>query len=239
MSETRVALVTGGNRGIGLEIVRQLARGGMIVCLGARDPEKGATARDTLAAEGLETVLLPLDVSYAGSVTDAFGEIDAKFGRLDVLVNNAGILIDRDSEGKSHATTDVAIDIFKATFDVNVVGPLRTIQAAVPRMQSRGYGRIVNMSSMLGQLSNMGGGMPAYRASKAALNALTRTTAAELGDSPVKVNAMSPGWVRTDMGGPNAARSVEEGADTATWLATLEDDGPTGLFFQDRAPIDW
>ncbi|MFN3869482.1 MAG: SDR family NAD(P)-dependent oxidoreductase, partial [Hyphomicrobiaceae bacterium] len=118
-------------------------------------------------------------------------------------------------------------------------GPLMLTQTALPEMRRGGYGRIVNVSSGLGQLSEMGSGFPAYRLSKAALNALTRTTAAELGSINIKVNAMCPGWVRTDMGGPDATRGVEEGAATAVWLATLADDGPTGGFFRDKKPIAW
>ena len=126
-----------------------------------------------------------------------------------------------------------------ATFSTNVIGPLALTQAAIPIMRRQGYGRIVNLSSGLGQLSDMGGSYAGYRMSKAALNALTRTVAAELGDAPIKINAMCPGWVRTEMGGPDAHRSVEEGAQTAVWLATLGADGPSGGFFRDREPIAW
>jgi NAD(P)-dependent dehydrogenase (short-subunit alcohol dehydrogenase family) len=125
------------------------------------------------------------------------------------------------------------------TFKTNTLGPLQLIQAVVPHMKARGYGRIVNLSSGAGQLADMGGGFPAYRMSKAALNALTRIAAAELGPGDIKINAMCPGWVKTAMGGPGATRSVEKGAETAVWLATLPADGPTGGFFRDRKPIPW
>lgn len=240
MSITRVALVTGANRGIGLEIALQLARTGLIVVLGSRDEAAAEHALEVFRTEGLDAPVVPLDVSYAASVDAAFASIDELFGRLDILVNNAGILLDRDADGNRAMVADVAIDVVRATFEVNTIGALRTTKAALPRMRHGGYGRIVNISSDLGRLADMAAGMPAYRMSKAALNALTRTTAAELGDDDAfKVNAMAPGWVRTDMGGADADRSVEEGADTAVWLATLDNDGPTGGFFKDRKPIPW
>ncbi|MEO1264368.1 MAG: SDR family oxidoreductase [Pseudomonadota bacterium] len=239
MSDTRVALISGGNRGIGLEIGRQLARAGYLVALGARDEAAGAAATRDLASEGLETAAVPLDVSYADSVDQSIAHVRDLFGRLDVLVNNAGVLMDRPADEGATSVARIPIDMVSATFATNTIGALRLTQAALPMMQEGGYGRIVNMSSGLGQLSDMGAGMVAYRMSKAALNAMTRTLAAELGPEPIKVNAMAPGWVRTDMGGPTATRSVEEGADTAVWLAQLPDDGPTGGFFMDREEIDW
>ncbi len=133
----------------------------------------------------------------------------------------------------------VSADLAMETYLTNAVGPLRLIQAVVPIMQKGEYGRVVNISSGAGQLSDMGAGFPAYRMSKAALNALTRVTAAELGPAPIKVNAMCPGWVRTDMGGPNATRGVDKASETAVWLATLPETGPTGGFFRDKAPIPW
>ena len=239
MAEIRVALVTGANRGIGLETARQLARAGLMVCLGCRDAEAGERARDDLGREGLDAPVIPLDVTYGASVATALQTVDTMFGRLDVLVNNAGVLIDRDPEGGFLGVEAVGADILKATFEVNTVGAMRMTQAALPLMRRGHYGRIVNVSSRLGQLDDMGAGAAAYRMSKAALNALTRTTAVELAAEPIKVNSMAPGWVRTDMGGPNASKSVEEGADTVVWLATLPEDGPSGLFFEDRAVIPW
>ncbi len=238
MAETRIALVTGANRGIGLEIVRQLSRNGLQAVLCARNIEKGREAAGKLASEGLEPPVVALDVTDAGSIRAAVDEVINLFGRIDVLVNNAGILKEGQSPQDSKVL-DVAPELVRETFEANTVGPLRMIQAVVPIMQKGGYGRVVNVSSGAGQLSDMGAGYPAYRMSKAALNALTRVTAAELGPSPVKVNAMCPGWVRTDMGGPNATRSVEQGAETAVWLAMLPDTGPTGGFFRDKAPIAW
>lgn len=238
MAEPRIALVTGANRGIGLEIVRQLARQGLIVVLGARDVEKGKTAAATLASEGLEAAVVGLDVTDEASVRDAIATVVDRQGRIDVLVNNAGILEEGFSPEDS-SVLDAPVERVLETYQTNTVGPLRLIQAVVPHMQRCGYGRIVNVSSGAGQLADMLGGFPAYRMSKAALNALTRITAAELGPGDIKINAMCPGWVRTEMGGPNATRPVEKGAETAVWLATLPADGPTGGFFRDMKPIAW
>jgi NAD(P)-dependent dehydrogenase (short-subunit alcohol dehydrogenase family) len=159
-------------------------------------------------------------------------------GRIDVLVNNAGVFLEKTATGESSAL-DVRPETVMATLRTNLIGPLALIQAVVPAMRKQAYGRIVNLSSGLGQLSEMGGSFAGYRMSKTALNALTRTMAAELSEDPIKINAMCSGWVRTDMGGPEATRTVEQGAETAVWLAMLEEDGPTGGFFRDKAPIAW
>ena len=238
MTDKRVALVTGANRGMGLEIVRQLSRLGLIAVLAARDIEKGKVAAATLAAEEFDVPIVALDVTDADSIRAAVAEVRGLFGRIDVLVNNAAIL----KEGllpEDTSVLDVSGDLVNQTFLTNTVGPLRMIQATVPGMRERGYGRIVNLSSGAGQLAEMGGGFPAYRLSKSALNALTRITAAELGAHEIKINSVCPGWVRTDMGGPHATRTVEHGAETAVWLATLPEDGPTGGFFRDMKPIPW
>ncbi len=238
MAETRIALVTGANRGIGLEIVRQLSRVGLLAVLGARDVDKGREAAAKLASEGLEPPVVALDVTSDTSVSAAVDEVMNLFGRIDVLVNNAGVLWEGQSPDDSKVL-DVSPELVRETYDTNAVGPLRMIKAVVPIMLKGEYGRVVNVSSGAGQLSDMQSGYPAYRMSKAALNALTRVTAAELGPVPIKVNAMCPGWVRTEMGGPNATRTVEQGAETAVWLSTLPDTGPTGGFFRDKAPIPW
>ena len=231
----RVAVVTGANRGIGLEIVRQLAQRDVRVVLTARDANKGEAARARLAVEGLEVAFHVLDVRDAGQVRTAAAWVDARFGRVDVLVNNAGVL--PDPKGARAATVDA--DFLREALETNVIGALTVTQACLPLMRANGYGRIVNLSSELGQLASMGTGTPTYRVSKAGLNALTRTLAAELVGTNIKVNTMSPGWVRSDMGGPSAPRTLEQGADTAVWLATLPDDGPSGGFFKDRSPIPW
>jgi len=238
MAETRIALVTGANRGIGLEILKQLSRAGIMAVLCSRDVEKGREAAAKLASEGLEPPVVALDVTDGASIKAAVEEIVGLFGRIDVLINNAGILRE-GATAEETSVLDISAELAMETYATNAIGPLRLIQAVVPIMRQGDYGRVVNVSSGAGQLSEMGAGFPAYRMSKAALNALTRITAAELGPAPIKVNAMCPGWVRTDMGGPNATRSVEQGAETAVWLATLPDTGPTGGYFRDKAPIPW
>ena len=238
MTVTRTALVSGANRGIGFEIVRQLARLGVLAVIGARDPEDGARAAEKLQSEGLEIPVVALDVDREESAAEAVAEVKRLYGRLDVLVNNAAILIDEPG-GFNASLFELKSDTVRRTIETNLLGPIRLTQAAVPLMREQGYGRIVNISSSAGQLAEMGSGYPAYRISKTALNALTRISAAEIGAGDIKVNAMCPGWVRTDMGGANAERTVEEGADTAVWLATLPEDGPTGGFFRDRKPIAW
>ena len=238
MTETRIALVTGANRGIGLEIARQLARLGVVAVIGARDKAKGEAAAELLAREDLVTPAVPLDVTDGNSIADAVAEVVRLFGHIDILVNNAAILIDGPG-GFQSSLFDATGDTMRRTYETNVMGPLRMTQAVVPLMRQSGYGRIVNISSGAGQLSDMRSGFPAYRMSKAALNALTRITAAEIGAVNIKVNAVCPGWVRTDMGGPEAERPVEQGAETPVWLAMLPDDGPTGGFFRDRKPIPW
>ena len=164
---------------------------------------------------------------------------NGKYSRLDVLVNNAGVFLDpmppEDPSASSVFRADIAT--VRYSMETNAYGPLRLCQALIPLM--RGRGRVVNVSSGMGQLSEMNGCCPGYRFSKAAINVLTRILADELRDTRIKVNSVCPGWVRTEMGGPNADRSVEEGADTIVWLATLPDDGPSGGFFRDRKPIPW
>ncbi|MER3554693.1 MAG: short-chain dehydrogenase [Meiothermus sp.] len=231
--EPKIALVTGANRGIGLEIVRQLARLGLQVILTARDATKGRQAVQHLKADGLEVGFLELDVTDAMSVLALKEKVEARYERLDVLVNNAGILLD---EGEN--VLDVEPETVRKTLESNLIGPWLLCEAFVPGMVRRKYGRVVNISSTAGQLSSMGGYAPAYSVSKAALNALTRQMA-YAGGKHVLVNTMCPGWVRTDMGGSGAPRSVEKGAETAVWLATLPKDGPTGGFFRDKKAIPW
>jgi NAD(P)-dependent dehydrogenase (short-subunit alcohol dehydrogenase family) len=231
----KVAVVTGANRGMGFEVSRQLAKIGMRVILTSRDSEKGQKAAEQLRIEGLEVVYCPLDVTNPGSIASLSQFIREKFGRLDVLINNAGLLID----APDISVFDAKVDTLRKTMETNVYGPLQLIQALVPLMKEHNYGRIVNVSSGMGQLTDMNGGYPAYRISKTSLNALTRIFADELQDNQILVNTMCPGWVKTDMGGPGATRTPEQGVDTMVWLATLPDGGPTGAFFRDRKPIPW
>lgn len=234
----QIAVVTGANRGIGFEISRQLAAKGIKVILTSRDAVKGEQAVQELTSQGLDVESMVLNVAWPDSIQKFSQALIQKHGRVDILVNNAGILIDRQRQQPS--VFDVELSTIQQTLETNVYGPLLLIQALVPLMQKQGYGRIVNISSGMGQLSDMGGGHAAYRLSKVSLNALTRIVDAELKDTQhVKINTMCPGWVRTDMGGAHASRSVEQGADTAVWLATLPEDGPSGGFFRDRQRIEW
>ncbi|MFN0219627.1 MAG: SDR family NAD(P)-dependent oxidoreductase [Hyphomicrobium sp.] len=232
---SRLALVTGANRGIGLEIARRLSESGLRVLLAARDEAK---ARAASAAVGGGVIPLKLDVDDAQAIAKIVSELERAHGPIDVLVNNAAILIDGPG-GFSSSLFDLTDETFQRTWRTNVLGPTALIRAILPGMIARGYGRVVNMSSTAGQLQGMGSGYPAYRMSKTALNALTRIAAAEAKRGDVKVNAACPGWVRTDMGGPQASRSAEEGAETPVWLALLAADGPTGGFFHDKAPTPW
>lgn len=236
-STAPVALVTGANRGLGIEVCRGLAQRGFHVILTARDGEKAREAAEFLRAEGLELESAVLDVTSERDTARLVAWVEHLHGRLDVLVNNAGISLERERDG-SVAALAVEPDLVALTFEVNALGPLRVTQAFAPLLRAS-RGAVVNVSSGLGQLAEMGGGRAGYRLSKAALNALTRVLAAELAEDGVRVNAVCPGWVRTDMGGPGAPRSLEEGAAGILWAATLPPDGPTGGFFRDREPLPW
>jgi NAD(P)-dependent dehydrogenase (short-subunit alcohol dehydrogenase family) len=227
MNRSRTALVTGANRGIGLEVCRQLAARGYRVILTARDRSKAEAAVRSLHSPG-DVVAAQLDVTDVSSIAAAAQHA------VDVLVNNAGILADDDID-----LLDLPGDKLRDTFETNLFAPVAVSQAFVPGMIARRYGRVVNVSSQAGQLSSMSTYAPAYSMSKAALNAFTRQLAAAVKGTGVLVNSACPGWVRTDMGGRNAPRSVEQGADTIVWLATLVANGPTGGFFSDRKPIPW
>jgi NAD(P)-dependent dehydrogenase (short-subunit alcohol dehydrogenase family) len=229
----RVALVTGANRGIGLEVCRQVAGRGFTVVLGARDQGKGEAAVEGMAREVLEVLPREIDVSDSGSVQRLAGWVEEEFGRLDVLVNNAAILYDTWQRALG-----ADLDVVREALETNTFGAWRTCQAFVPLMRRNGHGRIVNVSSGAGSLASMGGGTPAYKTSKVALNALTRMLAAELRGTGILVNSVDPGWTATDMGG-HGGRPVEAGAAGVVWAATLPDDGPTGGFFYDGEPEAW
>ena len=231
---TRTALVTGANRGIGLETARQLARRGFHVVIAARDEASGGQAVKEIQAAGGRATFLPLDVSDSLSIREAATRFATISDRLDVLVNNAGIYPD---EGVTIAT--VPRDQVVQTFQTNTFGPLEVAQAFLPYLRRAGASRVVNVSSGYGQLDGMSPDAPSYCLSKLALNGVTIMLADALCADGIAVNSMCPGWVRTDMGGPGATRSVEEGADTAVWLA---DDAPhelTGKMFRDRQEIPW
>ncbi len=231
--ESLVAVVTGANRGIGLEVVRQLAQQGMRVVLGSRDLEKGNAAARPLTREGLSVFPSQLDVSDQHSIDRLRADITREFGRLDVLVNNAGILYDTWEEG---ITAD--LNTVHTALETNLFGAWRMCQTFLPLLRRSSAGRIVNVSSEGGSLTSMGGGTPAYSVSKAALNALTRILAAELAGTSILVNAICPGWVATEMGGAGG-RPVAEGSAGIVWAATLPKHGPTGGFFRDEKPLPW
>ena len=222
----RVALVTGANRGIGLEVCRQLAERDYAVLLGARDLAKGEHAARDLPGE---VRAIQLDVADPESVRAAAAGLDS----LDALVNNAAILYDTWQRG-----IEADLDQVREAFETNVIGAWRVTQAVLPLLRRSPSARIVNLSSGAGALTDMGGGTPAYRTPKAALNALTRILAAELRGERILVNAICPGWVATDMGGAGG-RPVREGAAGIVWAVELPDDGPTGGFFRDGRPLPW
>ncbi|MBN9290374.1 MAG: SDR family NAD(P)-dependent oxidoreductase [Hyphomicrobium denitrificans] len=234
----KTALVTGANRGIGFAIARQLAELGITVLAGVRNDASAASATAAFGKIGVNVQPVILDVANVAALPSALKDIEQRHAPIDILVNNAAILIDGPG-GFDASLFDMTDETFRLTWETNVLAPAAIIRTLLPGMIARGYGRVVNVSSLAGQLAGMGSGFPAYRISKTALNALTRIAAAEAGRGDVKVNACSPGWVRTGMGGPEASRLPEKGAETPVWLATLPPEGPTGGFFEDKKAVPW
>ena len=229
----RVALVTGANRGIGFEVSKQLGKLGHAVIVGARSESAAQTTVQKLTDYGVQATGVVLDVALDASCDSAVQQITQKFGRLDILVNNAGIMNDEGS------IFNASIEKIRTAMETNTFGALRLSQRLIPLMLKNGYGRIVNVSSGMGQLSEMNGAYTAYRLSKLALNGVTKILAEELQGKNILVNSVCPGWVKTDMGGPGAELPVEEGADTLVWAATLPDSGPSGGFFRERESLPW
>jgi NAD(P)-dependent dehydrogenase (short-subunit alcohol dehydrogenase family) len=228
-----VAVVTGANRGIGREVVAQLARAGYLAVLGARDAQRGAAAAADLGGERAGVVARQIDVADDASVGAAAAWVEDALGRCDALVNNAAVDYDTDARA---VTAD--LDRVHRAMETNLYGAWRTSLAFLALLRHSPHPRVVNVSSGAGSLSEMGAGTPAYSVSKAALNALTRILAAELRADRVLVNAVCPGWVATDMGGPGG-RPVADGAASVTWAVLVDDDGPTGGFFRDGRPVAW
>jgi NAD(P)-dependent dehydrogenase (short-subunit alcohol dehydrogenase family) len=244
MSDKKIALVTGANKGIGFEIARQLAKQGNTVLLGARNEKKGEAATEKLRAENLDVRFLKLDVSNPETHESTRKYIEENFGKLDILVNNAGVSLDNQVPA-SQGT----LEQWRGTFETNVFGTIALTQKLLPLIKKSEAGRIVNLSSILGSLkwssdpaSNIGTFAfcgTAYNASKAALNMFTVHLANELKDSPIKVNCCHPGWVKTDMGGENAPLTLEEGARTPVLLATLPEEGFTGRYVYLDEELPW
>lgn len=233
MTDVPITLVTGANRGIGLEVCRQLAQRGYTVLLGSRDLAKGEAAAVALKRQGLDVLPRQLDVTDRDSIESLRTEVESTFGRLDVLVNNAATLYDTWQRA-----LNADLEVVREALETNTLGVWQMCQAFVPLIRRSQHGRIVNVSSESGSLASMGAGTPAYNLSKAALNALTRMLASELRGNRILVNAVCPGWVASDMGGAGG-RPVAEGAASVVWAVTLPDDGPTGGFFRDGQRLPW
>ncbi len=239
--EKTIALVTGANKGIGLEIARQLGQKGFVLLVGARDHARGAAAVDQLCAERIDAHFVPLDVTNQASIDAAARWIDAEFGRLDILVNNAGIAIDDQPPSR------VSTDVLRRTYETNFFGPVAVMQAMLPLLRESAAGRIVNLSSGLASLTITtdstspfyGMNYLAYNASKTALNVATVSFAKELWDTPIKVNAADPGYTRTDMNHGNGDQHADQAAIAAVRLATLPSEGPTGTFVDKDGNIAW
>jgi NAD(P)-dependent dehydrogenase (short-subunit alcohol dehydrogenase family) len=243
MSTNKIALITGANKGIGLETARQLGRQHFTVLIGARDEAKGEEAAAELRKDGIEAHAIALDVTKSKSIRDAAARVEKEFGHLDVLVNNAGIMID-DHDKK---VSEQLLETWRKTFDTNFFGLIETTQAFLPLLRKSDAGRIVNLSSILGSITyHATPGSPvydnkvaAYNVSKSAVNAFTVQLAYELKDTKVKVNAAHPGWVKTDMGGEGAQMEIVDGAKTSVELATIGADGPNGAYVHLGKELPW
>jgi NAD(P)-dependent dehydrogenase (short-subunit alcohol dehydrogenase family) len=234
LTNKKVAIVTGANRGIGFETCRQLCQLGITTLLTSRDESKGRNAVSLLNEDDLEVQFHQLDVADTESIMKLKEFVVERYMQCDILVNNAGVFLDRGV-----SILDLTESTLLETLQANSLGALKMCQAFLPLMKQEGYGRIVNVSSAMGSISTMGGSSAAYKLSKLLMNGMTRIMAAEISQENIKVNTMAPGWVRSDMGGSSAPRSLSQGADTIIWLATLPKDGPSGGFFEDRAPAAW
>jgi NAD(P)-dependent dehydrogenase (short-subunit alcohol dehydrogenase family) len=250
-NQKQIALVTGGNRGLGLQTARELGRVGILTVLAVRDLEKGAAAAALLETEGIGAEAVRLDVADSATHAGVYAYLERRHGKLDILVNNAGVRLEgttsRNYVSPENHTSSLKMEILRETFEVNFFGTVALTQCLLPLIRKAPLGRIVNVSSILGSLaihSDPASGIYprkafAYDASKTALNAFTVHLAHELRNTAIKVNSAHPGWVRTDMGGPEADLDISEGAKTSAWLATLPADGPTGGYFHLEQRLPW
>jgi NAD(P)-dependent dehydrogenase (short-subunit alcohol dehydrogenase family) len=238
-----IALITGANKGIGFETARQIGKQGATILLGARDQKKGKAAADELRKEGIAAQGIVIDVNDNESIKKAAALVEREHGRLDILINNAGVLL--QAEDKSAGNQP--LDVWRTTFETNLFGLIATTQAFLPLLRKSDAGRIVNLSSILGSMTYhstpgspiYGYHVPAYNVSKAAVNAFTVQLAYELKDTKIKVNAAHPGWVKTDLGGEGAPMEIIDGAKTSVALATIGEDGPTGAFIHAGQTLPW
>lgn len=239
-SPAAVALVTGANRGLGRQTAAELARRGLRVVLACRDAGAGEGAARNLRSEGWHAIALPLELDDELALQQLVAEVEHRYQRLDVLINNAGAMLESGlgQQGQPPKLADVDRECLQRSLDTHLLGAYVLCRAVLPGMNRRGYGRIVNVSSGMGALTGMEAGFPAYRIAKAALNALSCAVAAEA-EQGVKVNSVCPGWVQTDLGGAKAPRTVQQGAEGIVWAATLPADGPSGGFFRDGQPLSW
>jgi NAD(P)-dependent dehydrogenase (short-subunit alcohol dehydrogenase family) len=243
MPTNTIALITGANKGIGLETARQLGHHNVTVIVGARDPEKGATAVAQLRTDGIDAHAVVIDVADQASIEKAAAQIERDFERLDILINNAGVMLDQPDKKPS----EQPMDVWRKTFDTNVFGLIATTRAFLPLLRKSPAGRIVNVSSILGSITyhatpgspTYGTTTAAYNVSKAAVNAYTVQLAYELKDSAIKVNAVHPGWVKTEMGGEGAVMEIEDGAKTSVALAMIGKDGPNGAYIHMGETLPW
>ena len=243
MSTKKIALITGANKGIGLETARQLGKQGITVLAGARDEAKANQAATELRKEGLDVHGIVIDVNDEGSIQKVFSRIERDYGRLDILVNNAGVMLDDQKKKPS----EQSLEVWRKTFETNLFGLVATTQALLPLLRKSAAGRIVNLSSILGSVhlhATPGSPiydskLPAYDVSKSAVNAYTVHLAWELKDTPIKVNAAHPGWVKTEMGGEGANMEIQDGAKTSVALATIGPDGPNGGYLHMGETLPW
>ncbi|HEX4668106.1 MAG TPA: SDR family oxidoreductase [Chthoniobacterales bacterium] len=244
MNNKKTALITGANKGIGFETARQLGQQEITVLVGARDARKGEEAAGKLRQEGIDAHALTIDVSKAESIKAAAEQVGRDYGRLDILINNAGVMLDE----KDKKVSEQSLETWRETFETNLFGLIATIQAFLPLLRKSEAGRIVNLSSILGSITlhakpgspiYESKGYASYNVSKSAVNAYTVQLAYELKDTTIRVNAAHPGWVKTEMGGEGATMEIEEGAKTSVALATIGADGPNGAYLHLGEPLPW